>query len=113
MSNKRRRNEIDIVSTSDEKIVDFLDRDPYLFRSIQALIYLEHEQLPIVQSNDHEVIFKQVAEYIRLIFDKFFVFDGHKIVYSDFNTPEITDMNYHNFTSNKMEEKIQRIRYDI
>jgi len=113
MSNKRRRNEIDVVSTTDQEIVDFLDRDPYLFRSIQALIWFEHNQLPFIEGNDPEFIFKKVTEYIREILNKFFVFDDHKIVYSDFNTHEITDMNYHNFASNQKEETIQRKRYDF
>lgn len=113
MSIKRRRNEIDIMSTSDEKIVDFLDRDPYLFRSIQALLYLENNQLPIVESTDPKIIFEQVTRYIKLIFDKFFVFDSHRIDYSQFNSHESSESDYFNYSANQKEEKVMRKRFDF
>lgn len=79
MSLKRKReNEVDTVN--EDSILNFLDENPYLYRSIQAIMFLKNNP----PTNYREIVDKKslyiyLSNFLKMLLNKFFVFNGNDI----------------------------------
>jgi subtilase family serine protease len=83
MSRKRKRNN-DVGEIDHELIIDYLDENPYLYRSIQAIIFVGNNPL---YNNDsivnEKTLYLYIANYFKAILAKFFTFDGKELIILD------------------------------
>ena len=77
------------------KIVNFLDRNPYLYRNIQACIYVEDNPIEISEDliGNYKLIVERFMNYCTNILKIFFIFDDKKLTILT-DTYEISD-NFH------------------
>ena len=76
---RKRKNESELVKATDSEVVDFLDRDPYLFRTIQALFYIEKNSVRIIPNKDPKIVFEGILQIIQFIFNNFFSSNNNRL----------------------------------
>jgi hypothetical protein len=125
--NKRhRRNDVHFVNATDTQLIDFIDTNPYMYRSIQVLYYLKNNNFPSHNRSTIEEVIDDVIGFIKIIFDNFFIFEGHKISYyredgtfkimTDFNSNDEYQLSFgfivptlNSIINNYIQTELQRI----